>query len=98
MYTFTFIAHPKPSHPEYGELDGAYATVFVNDVVPESAEAAARELVEDAGWDIEELDDWAPMNPGDDAPGTKWHEYYAQARIDGICALFNTWPVGGADE
>jgi hypothetical protein len=98
VYTFTFIAHPKPSHPEYGVIDGAYATVFVNDVIAESAEAAARALIDEAGWDIEELDDWAPMNPGDDAPGTAWHEYYAQARQDGICALFNRWPVGAPEE
>lgn len=94
MYTFTFIAHPKPSHQLYGEVAGAYANVFVNDVVAKSAEAAARSLIEEAGWDIEKLDDWAPMSPGDDAPGTEGAEYYAQAREDGICAVFHTWPVG----
>ena len=97
MYTFTFITHPKPSHRRYGEVDGAYATVFVNDPVAESAGAAARGLIEDAGWDVEELDDWGPMNPGDDAPGTEWAEHYAQARQDGICAVFHTWPVGAPD-
>jgi hypothetical protein len=93
VYTFTFIVRPKPSNPQHGEADGAYAVVFVNDVVSETAEAAARALVEASGWDIEELDDWAPMNPGDDAPGTVWRAYYLQAREDGICVAFHTWPV-----
>ena len=54
MYTFTFIAHPKPSHPRYGEIDGAYATVFVNDVVGGYVDAATAEGF--AGdWDLERL-------------------------------------------
>lgn len=60
MFKFTFVAYPKPSHPRYGEVDGAYATVFVKDPVAASADVAARELVDEALWDIEELDDWAP--------------------------------------
>jgi len=93
VHTFTFIVRPKPSHPRHGAADGAYAVVFVNEVVSEIAEASARALIEDVGWDIEELDDWAPVNPGDDAPGTAWGEYFAQAREDGICVVLHTWPV-----
>ena len=93
MYAFTFIVRPRPSNPQHGEVDGAYAVVFVNEAVHEIAEAAARGLVEDAGWDVEELDDWAPMNPGDDALGTAWREYFTQAREEGSCVVFHTWPV-----
>jgi hypothetical protein len=93
VYRFTFVVFPKPSNPQYGEADGAYAVVFVNEVIAEAAEAAARGLIDQAGWDVEELDDWTPMNPGDDAPGTAWREYFAQAREDGICVAFHTWPV-----
>lgn len=42
----------------------------VNDPVAESAEAAARDLIDESGWDVEELDDWAPMNVGG-APGPR---------------------------
>ena len=98
MYTFTFVAHPAPSNPRYGEADGAYATVFVNDPVAASAEAAARGLLGELGWEIEELDDWAPMNLGDDDPGTEWHQFYQEARRDGLCVVLHTWPVGAPEE
>jgi hypothetical protein len=40
---------PKPTHPEYGALDGAYVSRFVNEPVRSAAEAAATGLIEQQG-------------------------------------------------
>jgi hypothetical protein len=59
---------------------------------------AARELVAAAGWDIEEREDAYALAEDHYAEGDAGREYMAQARVDGICAVFHQWDVGAPDE
>jgi hypothetical protein len=52
-----YAVFPKPSHPEYGLIDGAYVSLFVNEPVQAAAEVAAAALIDKEGWEIEELDE-----------------------------------------
>jgi hypothetical protein len=98
MYFFVFLAHPKPSHPEYGAIDGAYVSCWVRDPVEGAAEAAARELIEATGWDVEERDEAYPLADDHYATDQEAYEHMEQARLDGICAVFHRWDVGAPDE
>jgi hypothetical protein len=56
VFFITLEASAKPSHPDYGEVDGAFASCWVNEPTAGLAEAVAREGVEANGWDVVELD------------------------------------------
>ena len=98
MHFFVFLAHPSPSHEDYGTVDGAYVSCWVNDPVEASAEAAARALIEEAGWDIDERDVAYPLADDHYTPDQSGFANMQQARTDGICAVFHTWDVGAPDE
>ena len=98
MYFFVFLAHPKPSHSEYGVVDGAYVSCWVRDPVEAAADLAARELIESAGWDVDERDEAYPLADNHYAPDQDAYEHMEQARTDGICAVFHRWDVGAPDE
>jgi hypothetical protein len=98
MLRFTFLVHPKRSHPRYGEIEAAYAAVFVSDQgAAATPDAAARALLQESGWDVAELLSVISVR-SEDAPGAPWEEHYQQALQDGICAVLHTWPVGAAEE
>ena len=98
MYFLLYLAHPKPDHPEYGVVDGAYVSCWINDPVEASADSAARELIDSDGWDIEERDEAYRVSYKQYPPGHESYEYVEQARIDGMCAVFHRWNVGAPDE
>jgi len=98
VFFFTFLAHPKPSNAAYGQVDGAYVNVWVNDPLEASAEAAAQELVEQTGWDVERREDVLPLAADHYAEGEAGREYMQQAREDGICAVFHRWNADAPDE
>jgi len=97
VYFLSFEAHPKPAHPDYGRVDGAFAAVFVNESVADAAEAAARSFIEEAGWDVGELDASHPVELASFPPGDPSRERFEQALIDGIVVTFHQWPVGAPD-
>ena len=94
MHYLEFEAYPKPNHERYGVIDGAYICCWVNDPDPAEAESRARERLEQAGWDIEKLEESYPATK-DAFAG---NQYFEQARTDGIVLLINTWPVGAPEE
>ena len=98
MYFFVFLAHPSASSDDYGVFDGAYVSCWVNDPVEASAEVAARALIEDRGWDIEEREEAYPLADDHYARDQPAREHMEQARLDGICAVFHSWEVGAPDE
>ena len=98
MHYFMFLAHPKPSSREYGVTDGAYVSCWVNDPIGGSAEVAARALIEEAGWDVDEREEAYPVDDTYYAPDDSGFERYKQAHLDGICAVFHRWAVGAPDE
>jgi hypothetical protein len=89
---------PKPSHPEYGRIDGAYVSLFVNEIDKDRAEAAAGALIEQEGWDIEELDEAYPVELSRYPAGNLSRDRFEQATIDGIVATFHRWPVGASED
>lgn len=98
VFFFVFLAPPTPLHPEYGAVDGAYVSCWVNDPVEASAEAAARGLIEAAGWDVDKRDEAYLLVDDHYAPDQDGYERVAQARVDGICATFHRWALGAPDE
>jgi hypothetical protein len=86
-------AHPKPKHPDYGTVDGAFVTFYINEALVDDPEDAARSLIEGQGWDVAEICESYPLaleDLGDDHPA---RERFEQAQVDGIVANFNTWPL-----
>jgi hypothetical protein len=97
MFYLTFEARPKPSHPAYEEVGGAVAAVFVNEVVQAAAEAAAREFMENAGWEVGELDKAFAVELDALPQGHKSRARFEQALKEGIAVTYHAWPVGAGD-
>jgi len=98
VYFLVFEAHPNPAHPDYGRVDGAFAAVFVNESIPSAAEAAARAFIEEAGWDVAELNESHPVELDSFPADHPSRERFEQALIDGIVVTFNQWPLGVPDD
>ena len=98
MYFFSFEVFPKHTNPEYGRVDGAFAAVFVNDSVQRAAETAARDLIEEAGWEIDGLDDVRPVTLDSFPLGDPNRDKFEQALVDGIVVTFHQWPVGAPED
>jgi hypothetical protein len=98
MFFFTLLAHPKPTHAEYGTIDGAYVACWVNESVEAEAEQMARDAIEALGWDVEEREDGFPVSLEDYEPNSPSRAMYEQATLDGIVLNFHRWPVGAPDE
>ena len=97
MFFLTFETRPKPSHPAYGEVEGALAAVFVNEVVQDAAEAVAREFMDDAGWDVGELDKAYAVELDAFPQGHRSRARFEQALKDGIAVTYHAWPAGATD-
>ena len=97
MFFLTFETRPKPSHPAYGEVGGAVAAVFVNEVVQGAAEAAAREFMDAAGWDVGPLDKAYLVELDAFPQGHRNRARFEQALKDGVAVTFHAWPVGADD-
>jgi hypothetical protein len=99
MYFLVLAAHPKADNPEYGSIDGAFASCWVKAISPEEAESAARSLLDDHGWHTEELEE-PPRTIGreDYVEEPAKLALYDQAVLDGFVMSLHTWPVGAPDE
>jgi hypothetical protein len=97
MFFLSFETRPKPAHPAYDEVGGAVAALFVNEVVQDAAEAAAREFMDDAGWDVGELDQAYAVELDAFPPGHRSRARFEQALKDGIAVTYHAWPVGATE-
>ena len=98
MMFLLFEVHPKPSHAEYGAIDGAFASMWVNEPVQASAETVAREFLEAHLWDVEALEEAYAVTADQYAEDQIGRERFAQALLDGVVATFYRWPVGAPEE
>lgn len=98
MFFFTFLAHPRPTHAEYGTVDGAYVACWVEEPIETVAERIAREAIEALGWDVDDRDEGYVVAPDDYEPGTQARLRCEQAVLDGVMLEFHRWPVGAPDE
>ena len=95
MFFVTLEVTPKPSHPKYGEVDGAYASCWVNEPTAALAELVAREGIGSAQWDVVEFDELREVVRDEYVEHPEGLEHYDQASLDGLVITFHTWPVGG---
>jgi len=98
MFFLTFEARPKRSHPVYEEVGGATAAVFVNEVVQAAAEAAAREFMDQAGWEVGELDQAYAVELDAFPQGHKSRARFEEALKEGIAVTYHAWPHGADAE
>ena len=98
MFFITFEVTPKPSHSRYGEVDGAYASCWVNEPTAAIAESVAREGIGRVEWDVVELDEVREVVREEYVEQPEGLELYDQASLDGLVITFHTWPVGGDED
>ena len=98
MFFITLEVSPKPIHPRYGEVDGAYASCWVNEPTAALAESVARAGVDEANWDVVELDQLREIAREEYLEHPDGLELYDQAGLDGLVITFHTWPIGGDEE
>ena len=97
MWSLILLTAPKPESADLSDVGGAFATVFVVNPYEEQALEAARALVENHGWRVQELDSMEWVELEDFPAGAPGRELYEQAMVDGICARFHRWPVNAPD-
>jgi hypothetical protein len=98
VFFITLEVSPKPIHPRYGEVDGAYAACWVDEPTAALAESAARESIDGAQWDVVERDELREIAREELLDHPEGLELYDQATLDGLVITFHTWPAGGDDE
>jgi hypothetical protein len=98
VFFLTFEVTPKPSHPRYGELDGAFASGWSTEPTASLAAAVARSAAEGIGWDFVALDEVRLVTREEFVSDHERLELFDQASMDGLVLTFHTWPVGADDE
>jgi hypothetical protein len=98
MMYLMYEVHPKPAHPEYGIIDGAYASLWVNEPAQGVAEVVAQNFLAEYLWDVETLEEAYPVSWEQYEDGHVGRERFQQALIDGVVCTFFRWPVGAPDE
>ena len=98
IHRLIYLTSPRPSHPQYGSIDGAYATCWVREPVLAAADARARQFLEREGWDVEEPDEYLLVTETSCPPGTQGREFFEQAQTDDLVLVLHTWPVGTPDD
>lgn len=98
MYFVLLLSYPKPDHPECGETGGAYAACWVDSLDAVVAESRARSLLEELGWDTEDVDESYPVERAQYESDSQKLALYDQALQDGVVITLHTWPVGGDDD
>ena len=85
-------------HDDYGEVDGAYATCWVNEPTVALADAQARAFLEELGWDIEEREEALRVQASDYPLASEGQDRIEQARLDGLVVTLHRWAVGAPDD
>ena len=98
MYFVTIEASPKPNRPDYGEIDGAFVSCWVNEPTAQLAEQVARAGIEAAGWDPLVLDECRSVERDEYVEKPDSLELFDQASSDGLVLTFHQWPIGGETE
>jgi hypothetical protein len=103
VFFLRIIARPAPGSEDFGHEGGAYVNCYVDAEDLRSAELRAIDLIRQDGWKPERFDTWqltcadcADDTPPDyGAPSSR--SLVEQARIDGGCCVFHTWPIDAPD-
>ena len=95
MWFFVYEAYPKPSSPEYEQVDGAFVSCWIDERIESIADALARAVIEEQGWDVQERDQSYEVAEGNYEEGSDSIELFRQAVLDGCVMTFHSWPIGG---
>ena len=98
MYWLMIHAHPRPESDDYGTVDAGWASCFVNTADASEAEARARDLLADTGWDSEELEDSKVVSREEYEQDPEMLAKFDQALSDGVVITLHAWDVGAPDE
>jgi hypothetical protein len=96
-------ASPEPGSDDFGSAGGAYVNCYVDADDLRTAELRAIALIEQHGWRPQRFDTWqlTCVDCAGDAPpdydGPSARELVEQARIDGECCIFHTFPIDAPD-
>jgi hypothetical protein len=91
-YFFTFLATPTPDAEEFTTSAGAYVDCWIQDEDRDAAQARAADLIDDYGWEVEDLEGEAVVTSADYEAGDENKEFYEQALVEGEVLVFHTWP------
>ena len=98
MYFFTFQASPTPDAKELHTAGGAYVSCWIQHSDRHAAEQRARDLIQEYGWEVEELEEGAIVSSADYDRDDEDREFYEQALVEREVLVFNTWPIGEGEE
>jgi hypothetical protein len=85
---------PRATNPDHGQIDRAVAVAFVDRPEPPQAEAAARELIEVDGWDVEDVLFIRVARLEDIDEGIPARAAFERALTKGIALVYYKFPLG----
>ncbi|MCH8965043.1 MAG: hypothetical protein IIB58_08795 [Planctomycetes bacterium] len=98
IFFFQFEATPRQSHPESGEIAGAFVNCWIDGSSLVEADAIARRTIEDDGWIVADPDEAYSVTAADYDEDADGLDYYKQSLIDGLVCVFHTYPVDEEDD
>lgn len=95
MFFIQLRVRPAENSPNAVEYGGAYANCWVQREVLSDAMAAAIDLVHDAGWQAETVEEERQVFREEfNGDGL---EYFDQAVLDNEVCVFHTWPIDSSN-
>ena len=98
MILITFEAIPRHDSPEASEVGGAYVTCWIAANDMHEAELDARQHIHESGWIVGERTETSVIERADVEDDPDSLAYFDEARADGACFVFHTWPLGSDDD
>jgi hypothetical protein len=88
LFLVRYDARPSQSHPERDELGGAIVNCWLVSSSVDNARATSHQHLVDSDWVIVDTLLAEEVSEQD----SDQHEYVRQARVDGLTAVFHTYP------
>lgn len=99
MYYLVLAVHPHADNPEHGTTEGGFASCWVNVPLPAEADAEARGILAESGWEVEEaIEEPRKVGRGDYGGDPAKLDLFDEAEREGIAITLHTWEVGAAEE
>jgi hypothetical protein len=98
MLFLAYEAKPRESNEKTSGHGGAFVNCWITGTDKEKADFQARKEIYRAGWIAEGLTEIKIVDETTFDGNEKSLEYYNQAKLDGECYVYHTWPIGSEDE